>query len=79
MKKGLGLAPKVGRIEYPQRDVLIRNKKAKHNFTGQADNFLVFGSEAKVQMPRKSMTFLGGDSHFNKWVVPLILFGSLHR
>ena len=78
MKKGLGLPPKVGRIEYPQNDVLMRSK-AKHSFTGQADNFLVFGSEAKVQLPRKMMTFLGGDSHFNKWVVPLIPLGSLLR
>ena len=78
MKKGLGLAPKVGRIEYPQADVLMRSK-GKLSFTGQVDDFLVFGSELKVQMPRKSMTFLGGDSHFNKWVVPLIPLGALHR
>ena len=76
MKKGLMTAPKVGRIEYPQADVLMRCK-AKHSFTGQADNFLVFGSEAKINMPRKSLTFLGGDSHFNKWIVPLIPVASL--
>ena len=78
MKKGLGLAPKIGRIEHPQADVLLRSK-AKHSFTGHADNFLVFGSEAKVQLPRKMLTFLGGDTHFNKWVVPLIPLGSLLR
>ena len=78
LKKGLGLPPKVGRIEYPQNDVLMRSK-AKLSFTGQADNYLIFGSEARVTVPRKSLTFLGGDSHFNKWVVPLIPLGSLHR
>ena len=71
-------APKVGRIEFPQADVLQR-VRAKHSFAGQADNFLVFASERKVIIPRKSMTFLGGDSHFNKWVVPLLPVPSLHK
>ena len=25
------------------------------------------------------MAYLGGDSHFNKWMVPLIPINSLHR
>ena len=71
-------APKVGRVELPQVDVLQR-VKAKHSFAGHSDNILVFASERKVILPRKSMTFLGGDSHFNKWVVPLIPIASLHK
>ena len=30
-------------------------------------------------IPRKNMTVLGGDSHFNKWVVPLIPIANLPK
>ena len=78
LKKGMMNSPKVGRIEHPQADVLQRTK-GKLSFTGQVDNFLVFASEKRTVIPRKSMTFLGGDSLFNKWVVPLIPVAALHK
>ena len=50
------------------------------SFAGQADNFLVFASETKKMLiARKSMTVLGGDSHFNKWVCPLIPLANLPK
>ena len=79
LKKNLMATPKVGRIEFLQYDVLQRVRSPKFSFSGQADNYMVFASEKKTAIARKSLTFLGGDSHFNKWVVPLIPLASLHR
>ena len=40
----------------------------------------MFASETKKMLiARKSMTVLGGDSHFNKWVCPLIPLANLPK
>ena len=76
MKRGMGIAPKVGRIEYPEADLLNRHR-GRTSFSSAHESYLVFSSELKQLIPRKIMKFLGGDSMFNKWRVPLIPLANL--
>ena len=70
--------PKLGRIELSQADLLTR-VKAKSSFQGSSENYIIFTSEKKLEVPRQRMEVLGGDTFFNRWTVPLIPFARLCR
>ena len=71
-------APKLGRIELSQTDLLSR-LKAKSSFQGASENYLVFSSEKKLMVPRMRMEVLDGDTFFNRWPTRLIPFSRLCR
>ena len=68
----------MGRIELSPADLLAR-LKAKSSFQGSNENYIIFTSEKRLEVPRQRMEVLGGDTFFNRWTVPLIPFSRLCR
>ena len=62
----------------PQADLLARIK-GKSSFQGANENYLIFTSEKKMEVPHQRMEVSGGDTFFNRWTVPLIPFSRLCR
>ena len=51
-------APRLGRIELSQADLLAR-VKAKSSFQGSYENYIIFTSEKKLEVPRQIWRCLG--------------------
>ena len=58
-------------------DMLARMRRGKRAFGQRVDDKLVLSSLRGLQTAKSTMKYLGGDTFFNKWSVPLVPLSSL--